>query len=281
MSNQIQNLKKIEERIEAALKKSGRGKDEVQLIWVSKNHPLEAVIEARGLDAKHFGENRVQEAMTKFENKPSDEVLHIIEQIKNSKTPKLFAFNKCDLIKDKKNLLPILQEMQEKYADIFDDFLLLSAEKNQGTDDILNKIKGYLPDSPFLFPEDHLTDLPMRLIASEQTREKSFMLLKNEIPYSVMVETLEYKVNPDNGDVRIEQVILLEREAHKKIVVGHKGAMIKQIGQASRRELEKFLGVKVHLFLRVKVQQNWAIDNFYYKMFGLEKPKESKFNKKK
>jgi GTP-binding protein Era len=92
-----------------------------------------------------------------------------------------------------------------------------------------------------------------------------------------MIETLEYKVNPDNGEVRIEQVILLEREAHKRIVVGNKGQMIKQIGTNSRKALEAFLGVKVHLFLRVKVQENWAQDNFYYKMFGLEKPKDSEF----
>lgn len=211
-----------------------------------------------------------------------DEVLDIIEHLKEIKRiKKVFAFNKVDLIKDKKDVLPKLQEMQEKYGDLFDDYMLISANKNQGTPDVLKSLAKYLPESPLLYSEDYLTDLPMKLIASEETREKAFYLLKNEIPYSVMVETLEYKVNPDNGEVRIEQILLLEREAHKKIVVGNKGQMIRKIGMNSRKSLEAFLGVKVHLFLRVKVQPNWAQDNFYYKMFGLEKPQDSKFAEQK
>lgn len=208
----------------------------------------------------------------------NDEVLDIIEHLKEVKRiKKVFAFNKVDLIKDKADVLPKLQEVQEQFGDLFDDYMLISANKNQGTSDVLNTLAKYMPESPMLYSEDYLTDLPMKLIASEETREKAFYLLKNEIPYSVMVETLEYKVNPDNGEVRIEQVLLLEREAHKKIVVGNKGQMIKKIGMMARKSLEEFLGVKVHLFLRVKVQPNWAQDNFYYQMFGLEKPKDSKF----
>jgi GTP-binding protein Era len=208
----------------------------------------------------------------------NDEVLDIIEHLKEVKRiKKVFAFNKVDLIKDKAEVLPKLQEVQEQFGDLFDDYMLISANKNQGTSDVLNTLAKYMPESPMLYSEDYLTDLPMKLIASEETREKAFYLLKNEIPYSVMVETLEYKVNPDNGEVRIEQVLLLEREAHKKIVVGNKGQMIKKIGMMARKSLEEFLGVKVHLFLRVKVQPNWAQDNFYYQMFGLEKPKDSKF----
>lgn len=208
----------------------------------------------------------------------NDEVLDIIEHLKEVKRiKKVFAFNKVDLIKDKADVLPKLKEVQEQFGDLFDDYMLISANKNQGTSDVLNTLAKYIPESPMLYSEDYLTDLPMKLIASEETREKAFYLLKNEIPYSVMVETLEYKVNPDNGEVRIEQVLLLEREAHKKIVVGNKGQMIKKIGMMARKSLEEFLGVKVHLFLRVKVQPNWAQDNFYYQMFGLEKPKDSKF----
>ena len=208
----------------------------------------------------------------------TDEVLDIVEHLKDvRRIKKVFAFNKVDLVKDKKDVLPKLQEVQEKYGDLFDDYLLISANKNQGTPDVLKSLSNYLPESPMLYDEDYLTDLPMKLIAAEETREKAFYLLKNEIPYSVFVETMEYKVNPDTGDVRIEQTLLLEREAHKKIVVGNKGQMIKKIGMLARKSLEDFLGVKVHLFLRVKVQPNWAQDNFYYKMFGLEKPQDSKF----
>ena len=208
----------------------------------------------------------------------NEEVLEIIEHLKEVKRiKKVFAFNKVDLIKDKADVLPKLKDVQEQFGDLFDDYMLISANKNKGTTDVLDTLSKYLPESPMLYSEDYLTDLPMKLIASEETREKAFYLLKNEIPYSVMVETLEYKVNPDNGEVRIEQVLLLEREAHKKIVVGNKGQMIKKIGMMARKSLEEFLGVKVHLFLRVKVQPNWAQDNFYYQMFGLEKPKDSKF----
>ena len=210
-----------------------------------------------------------------------DEVLEVIEHLKAVNMPKIFAFNKCDLIRDKKDLLPMLDEVRNQYKEIFDDFMLISAGKNQGTEDVLDTLGKYLPNSEFLYDEDYLTDLPMKLIAAEETREKAFKLLKNEIPYSVMVETLEYKESSKDGSVRIEQVLLLERESHKKIVVGAKGAMIKQIGSYSRESLEKFLGVKVHLFLRVKVQPNWVIDNFYYKMLGLEKPKQENNQKGK
>jgi len=208
----------------------------------------------------------------------TDEVLEIIEHLKAVKRiKKVFAFNKADLVKDKKDILPKLEEVKEQYGDLFEDYMIISANKNQGTNDVLDTLAKYMPESPFLYSEDYLTDLPMKIIASEETREKAFFLLQNEIPYSMMVETLEYKVNPDDGSVRIEQVILLEREAHKKIVVGNKGQMIKKIGMNARRALEEFLQVKVHLFLRVKVQPNWAQDNFYYKMFGLDKPQDSKF----
>lgn len=208
----------------------------------------------------------------------TDEVLDIIEHLKDVKRiKKVFAFNKVDLIKDKKDLLPKLEEVKEKYGDMFEDYLIISANKNQGTDDVLSTLGKHIPTSPMLYSEDYLTDLPMKIIASEETREKAFMMLKSELPYSLMVETLEYKVSPDDGSVRIEQTILLEREAHKRIVVGNKGQMIKKIGMYSRKALEEFLQVKVHLFLRVKVQPNWAQDNFYYKMFGLDKPKDSKF----
>lgn len=208
----------------------------------------------------------------------TDEVLSIIEHLKAVKRiKKVFAFNKVDLVKDKNDILPKIEEIKEKYGDLFDDYLMISANKNLGTPEVLTTLAKYLPESPLLYDADYLTDLPMKLIASEETREKAFYLLKSEIPYSLMVETLEYKVNPDNGEVRIEQVLLIERESHKKIIIGDKGQMIKKIGMQARQSLEKFLGVKVHLFLRVKVQPNWAVDNFYYKMFGLEKPQDSKF----
>lgn len=211
----------------------------------------------------------------------TEENIEILEHLKNIKGPKIFAFNKCDLIKDKKSLLPKLEEIKNQYKDLFDDYVLISAIENEGTNDVLGIIEKYLPESEFLYSDDFLTDLPMKLIAAEVTREKAFMLLKDEVPYSLMVETLEYKENPKNGSIRIEQVLMLERESHKKIVVGNKGAMVKKIGTLSRKSLEEFLGVKVHLFLRVKVQPNWSVDNFYYKLLGLEKPKDSKYKKKK
>ncbi|MCP4356208.1 MAG: GTPase Era [Proteobacteria bacterium] len=211
----------------------------------------------------------------------TEEVLEIIEHLKQVNTPKIFAFNKCDLIKDKNELLPKLNEIKELYKNVFDDYVIISAWKNQGTEDVLKVIAKHLPESEFLYSEDYLTDLPMKLVASEETREKAFMLLKKEIPYSVMVETLEYKENPKDGSIRIEQILMLERESHKKIVVGNKGQVIKKIGMLSRQSLEKFLGVKVHLFLKVKVQPNWAVDNFYYKMLGLAKPKNSEHDKHK
>jgi len=137
-----------------------------------------------------------------------------------------------------------------------------------------------MPASPWLYPADQLADLPTKLLASEVTREKLYLKLHDELPYASTVETESWKVKRD-GSVRTDQVIYVERESQRRIVLGHKGATIKTIGQQAREELAEMLGITVHLFLFVKVRPNWTKDPERLAMMGLAPLKNKKKNKKK
>ena len=183
---------------------------------------------------------------------------------------KILVLNKIDLVPREK-LLALAQAANErlKFAHTF----MISALSGDGVADLLKSLAAMVPAGPFLYPEDQMSDAPMRQLAAEITREKIFRQLHQELPYQSTVETDSWTERKDKS-VRIEQTIFVERESQRKIVLGKGGSAIKSIGAESRKELTDILGVPVHLFLFVKVRENWGDDPDRYREMGLEFPKE-------
>ncbi|MGR3494702.1 GTPase Era [Citreimonas sp.] len=176
------------------------------------------------------------------------------------------AINKIDRVKAE-TLLALSQDLNERHA--FAQTFMISAEKGHGVDDMRRWLADQLPEEPWLYPEDQIADLPMRMIAAEMTREKLTLRLHQELPYQLTVETEHWEERKD-GSARVDQVVYVARDGHKGIVLGHKGETIKAISKASREELEEFLGRKVHLFLQVKVRENWLDEAERYSEMGLD-----------
>ncbi|WP_370250985.1 GTPase Era [Nioella sp.] len=176
------------------------------------------------------------------------------------------AINKIDRVKAE-DLLALTQQMNEAFS--FEKTFLISAEKGHGVDDLRLWLAECLPEGPWLYPEDQIADLPMRMIAAEMTREKLTLRLHQELPYQLTVETEAWEERKD-GSARIDQVIYVARDGHKGILLGKKGETIKAVSQAARAELEEFLGRKVHLFLQVKVRPNWLDEAERYSEMGLD-----------
>ncbi len=175
------------------------------------------------------------------------------------------AINKIDRVESPR-LLALTQDMNARFA--FDETFMISAEKGHGVDALRQWLSTEMPESPWLYPEDQIADLPMRMIAAEITREKLTLRLHQELPYQLTVETENWEER-DDGSVRIDQLIYVMRDGHKGIVLGRKGETIKQVGAASRIELEEFLGRRVHLFLQIKVRPNWLEEAERYSEMGL------------
>ncbi len=175
------------------------------------------------------------------------------------------AINKIDRVPTEK-LLELTQELNEAFA--FEETFMISAEKGHGCDQLRTWLAGALPEGPWLYPEDQLSDLPMRMIAAEMTREKLTLRLHQELPYQLTVETENWEERKD-GTARVDQLIYVMRDGHKGIVLGNKGETIKAVSKAAREELEEFLGRRVHLFLKVKVRPNWLEDAERYSEMGL------------
>ncbi len=190
----------------------------------------------------------------------------IIDRLKKSDRRALLVLNKVDLVQK-----PVLLELAAALnaEDIFTDIFMLCATTGDGVGDFLAHLSATLPEGPWLFPEDQLSDMPERLLAAEITREKLYLELHQELPYQATVETEGWS-EKDDGSVRIDQVIFVERASQKGIVLGKGGQRIKSMGEASRRELEEILGRRVHLFLFVKVRQNWGDDPERYRDWGLD-----------
>lgn len=176
------------------------------------------------------------------------------------------AINKIDRV-EARALLALTKDMNDRFP--FAQTFLISAKKGFGVDDLRAWLAAELPLGPWLYPEDKISDLPMRLIAAEMTREKLTLRLHQELPYQLTVETEGWDERRD-GSVRIDQVIYVMRDGHKGIVLGSKGETIKAVSQAAREELSEFLGQKVHLFLRVKVRPNWQNEKARYSEMGLD-----------
>jgi GTP-binding protein Era len=183
---------------------------------------------------------------------------------------KILVINKVDLVQREK-LLALAQAANERMP--FAKTFMIAAISGDGVDDIRSTLAEMVPPGPFLYPEDQMSDAPMRHLAAEITREKIYRKLHQELPYQSTVETDKWEERKDKS-VRIEQTIFVERESQRKIVLGKGGATIKSIGADSRKEIGEILGVPVHLFLFVKVRENWGDDPDRYREMGLEFPKE-------
>jgi len=193
----------------------------------------------------------------------------IFQQASELKIPLVLALNKVDKI-EKAKLLVLASEASKRLP--LEQLFMVSALSGDGVEDLKNYLASRMPPGPWLFPEDQIADAPLRQWAAEVTREKMFLRLHEEIPYSSTVETTDWKQLKD-GSIRIEQTIFVERESQRKIVLGAKGQAIKQISMEARREIAEGVETPVHLFLFVKVRENWADDPERYREMGLEFPK--------
>ena len=198
----------------------------------------------------------------------TDGVAAILSDLREraGRTPVALAINKIDRVKAE-DLLALSQKLNGEYD--FARTFMISAERGHGTGDLLGWLAQTLPEGPWLYPEDQIADLPMRMIAAEITREKLTLRLHEEIPYQLTVETEAWAEQPD-GSARIDQLVYVTRPGHKGIVLGNKGETIKAIGQAARAEISEFLGRTVHLFLQVKVRPNWLDEPERYSEMGLD-----------
>lgn len=192
----------------------------------------------------------------------------ILDRLKDVRQPMLLVLNKVDRVKPE-TLLALAATANERVP--FKRTFMVSALTGSGCKDLLGYLAETLPAGPWYYPEDQISDLPMRQLAAEITREKLYLRLHQELPYSSHIETEKWEEKKD-GSVRIEQVIYVERDSQKKIVLGHKGETIRAIGQAARMEIAEILEQKVHLFLFVKVRENWGDDPERYREMGLEFP---------
>lgn len=199
--------------------------------------------------------------------KVDDDSQRIIDDLKASGRKGLLALNKVDAAADKQKLLGLTADLHA--TGVFSEVFMISALNGDGLDRMREILAGLVPQGPWMFPEDDVSDMPQRMLAAEITREKLFFQLKQELPYSCAVETESWQERKD-GSVRIDQVIYVSRESHRPIVLGKGGQKIKAIGEAARRELSTLLGLEVHLFLRIKVDERWGERSSFYNAWGLD-----------
>jgi GTP-binding protein Era len=200
----------------------------------------------------------------------NDDAEALLKKLEEVRQPKVLILNKVDIV-DKAKLLALAQAANERGK--FDATFMISALSGSGVADVRKWLADHVPAGPWHYPEDEVSDAPLRQLAAEITREKLYLKLHQELPYQSTVETETWTERKD-GSVRIEQTIYVERDSQKKIVLGKSGQSIKAIGEASRRELAEILEKKVHLFLFVKVREGWGDDPERYRQMGLDFPKE-------
>jgi GTPase len=190
----------------------------------------------------------------------------IIARLNKAGRSAIVVINKVDLVK-KTALLNLSQELNG--AGEFTDTFMISALDGGGVDDLVDHLLAAVPEGPWMFPEDQISDMPQRLMAAEITREKLYLQLHQELPYAATVETETWTEKKD-GSVRIDQVIFVQRESQRAIILGKKGSRIRALGEASRTELQDIFGCRVHLFLFVKVRDKWGDDPERYRDWGLD-----------
>lgn len=195
-----------------------------------------------------------------------DETRAIIADLKKKNKSAVLLINKIDLVK-KETLLALSSSLNEAFP--FKETFFVSAATGKNLDEFYKYLADNLPESPWYYPEEQMSDMPLKLLAAEVVREKLFLFLQQEIPYALTVEP-ELWERREDGSVRAEMTIYVERDNQKIIILGKGGAMIKRIGQSARQELEKLLECRVHLFLFVKVRENWQEDAGRYSVWGLD-----------
>jgi GTP-binding protein Era len=214
------------------------------------------------------GEILVEEGSAKAgEKRSAFDVQSIVEGLKGSGTKAILVLNKIDGVKREK----LLAASQALFATgVYTEVFMISALNGSGVDDLKARLAELMPEGPWLYPEDQSADIPARLLAAEITREKIYLRLHEELPYSASVETTAFTETPKDGGARIEQTIYVEREGQRPIVLGKGGQTLKWIGEASRTELAEIFERPVHLFLHVKVKENWAEERGLYNDMGLD-----------
>lgn len=199
------------------------------------------------------------------------DVERIIARLTETKRAAILVLNKVDRVADKAKLLALAAALNERFS--FAQTFMISAETGSGVADLKAYFANHVPAGPWHYPEDEISDAPLRLAAAEITREKIYRLLHDELPYAITVETTDWK-DLKTGASRIEQTIFVERDSQKSIVLGRGGRTIKQISQSARAEIKGIIERDVHLFLFVKVRDSWKDDPERYREMGLEFPKD-------
>ena len=199
--------------------------------------------------------------------KPDEETEGVLARIRDMGKPAIIALNKVDAVADKKVLLERTVWFNERL--VWQHIFMISARKGDGVDDLRVELAKMMPESPHLYDRDALTDMPMRLIASELTREQCFLKLQEELPYTLTVENEKYETRPD-GSVEIHQNIIVQNERQKTILIGANGQMLKAIGERARHEIGRLTGSKCHLYLFVKVRADWKDKPESYSYLGLD-----------
>jgi GTP-binding protein Era len=194
----------------------------------------------------------------------------ILEELKKVPHKAALVLNKIDAMK-RAELLPLAEKLNSEgtFAQVF----MISALKGDGIEDVADWCAAQVPEGPWLYPADQAADIPSRLLAAEITREKLYLRLHDELPYATSVETEKWEEKKD-GSARIDQIIYVQRDGQKAIVLGKGGRAVKAIGEAARKEMEELFGRRIHLFLFVKVRENWADTREHYREIGLEYPED-------
>lgn len=219
------------------------------------------VVDAPAFHRQSEGEGSAQDRLS------TEDTNRVSSGLKERKRGQTFlALNKIDEI-ERDKLLALIAHFNA--MDVYDEIYLISALNEDGIDDLAQSLVAAMPQGPYLYPADQAADIPSRLMAAEITREKLFLRLHDELPYASTVETEKW-TRQKNGDIRIDQIIYVKRASQKPIVLGKGGKTIKDIGAQSRREMQDWLGCKVHLFLFVKVREKWGDDRARYTESGLE-----------
>ena len=194
-----------------------------------------------------------------------DDTLSVVDSLKKERMKAVLVLNKTDLVKPAK-LVELSAKLNE--TGVFEETFMLSAVTGEGVGKLEDYLVSRMPESPFMFPPDQVSDLPNRLLAAEITREKLYLCLNQELPYISTVSTDSWK--EDEKGIRIDQTIFVEKNNQKQIVIGKNGAMIKKIGMLSRQELEEMFETRIHLFLFVKVREKWEDNPEHYRSWGLD-----------
>ncbi len=212
-----------------------------------------------------FGDADINVLVVDAKRGMNDETLAIIDELIKRDACAVLAFNKIDLVPEER-----LQELKEEFENLFcfDAVFMFSAQSGDHITEFYQYLADNLPESPWYYPEEQMSDMPLRLLAAEVVREKLFLNLRQELPYALTVEP-ELWEHKEDGSIRAEMTIYVQRDGQKSIILGRDGAMIKKIGQSARLELEELLEERIHLFLYVKVRENWVDEPTHYSDWNL------------